>query len=182
MCLHGPRAHFCFYRIIRYHALRPRQMSRSLFFRPSWGASWLLRALASVVNASVNIHTQGLCRHKFSTHLSTNQRAWSPDHTAHVRMSSFVRNGQSVPRVAVPFCIPTRPSKGSCCSLASPAFAVSVLNFPNSNRCTAGSLWCFNLQLPQGIQDVENLFTRLCAICMTSLVRYPFRYFAHFLH
>lgn len=95
---------------------------------------------------------------------------------------NFIRNYQTFAEWLYHSAFPPAPSKGSCCSLASPAFAVSVLNFPNSNRCTAGSLWCFNLQLPQGIQDVENLFTRLCVICMTSLVRYPFRYFAHFLH
>ena len=84
---------------------------------------------------------------------------------------SSVRNYQLSSKVTVPFCILPAMNESSCCSTFSPAFdVVSVPDFGHSNRCIVVSHCCFNLQYPM-TYNVEQLFTCLFALCVSSLVQ-----------
>ena len=75
---------------------------------------------------------------------------------------------------AIPFAFPPALNASFYCSISSSAFGVvSVLDFGHSNHCVLVSR-CFNCSSSMTC-DVEHLFICIFAICISSLVRCPFR-------
>ena len=67
-------------------------------------------------------------------------------------------------------------------SISSPAFAVvNVPEFGHSNRCVGVSHCCSDLQFINDIWCGVSFNMLICHLYISSLVRWLFRYFAHFL-
>lgn len=65
------------------------------------------------------------------------------------RTFSFVRNGNLLSKVVVPFYIPMSNEESSCGFTFLPTFdGVSVLDFDNSTKHVVVSPYCFNLHFP----------------------------------
>ena len=68
----------------------------------------------------------------------------------------------------------------NCCSMFSPAFGVSVLNFHYSSKFLVVSC-CFNLQFPNDTWCGASFHMIIWHLCVFSLMKYAFRSFACFL-
>lgn len=111
-----------------------------------------------------------LCVHKFSVHLFKYQGDWLLGHLV-TKLSS---------KMAILFCIPNAVNKCSRCFTFSLVFGVvTVLHFGLDKRCVVVSC-CLNFKILNNIL-YRSTFSYLSPV-LTSLVKYLFRHFAHFLN
>lgn len=92
----------------------------------------------------------------------------------------FVKNCQTIFKVAVPFCTPNKKKENSCSSVFSTSFAiVSYLETSHFNRCVKLFQCWLHLQFSWSKMFTEHLY--ICLLTPDFLVRHLIKSFDYFL-